>query len=307
MKFFMQSETDLKDLTTQKLVQLIQQFLHEVLEVIPPADILLLENYDAESFSSGALPVQFDRLEETLRITNANLVLYHVLSQLNQHVPFDFEMMIWPQRYEKEWRLIISTMLDFAKFKADMMGMHTEIITKISDNQVVLQQKTQEMDQLIQSKLQLDQTRTQRLQEYQDLQFKLTEDQLQLDQLQSEYAILDMTVDTLAQEEERLLEELEALSREGESLEQTHKETEGMRVSDEEYQAMLAERDLGREEVKLIEEQVKLRLQGLEKLAGIEKEVEQARNQVNDQASQMQSAAELKNLSQIAKRDLKKS
>ena len=51
-----------------------------------------------------------------------------------------------------------------------------------------------------------------------------------------------------------------------------------MRVSDEEYQAMLAERDLGREEVKLIEEQVKLRLQGLEKLAGIEKEVEQARN-----------------------------
>ena len=61
-------------------------------------------------------------------------------------------------------------------------------------------------------------------------------------------------------------------------MEQTHKETEGMRVSDEEYQAMLAERDLGREEVKLIEEQVKLRLQGLEKLAGIEKEVEQARN-----------------------------
>ena len=87
-----------------------------------------------------------------------------------------------------------------------------------------------------------------------------------------------MTVDTLALEEERLLEELEALSREGESLEQTQKETEGMRVSDEEYQAMLAERDLGREEVKLIEEQVKLRLQGLEKLAGIEKEVEQARN-----------------------------
>lgn len=57
MKFFMQSETDLKDLTTLKLVQLIQQFLHEVLEVIPPADQLLLDNYDAELFTSGAIPV----------------------------------------------------------------------------------------------------------------------------------------------------------------------------------------------------------------------------------------------------------
>jgi hypothetical protein len=43
-------------------------------------------------------------------------------------VPFDFEMMIWPERYEKEWRLIISTMIDFAKFKADMLAMHTEMI-----------------------------------------------------------------------------------------------------------------------------------------------------------------------------------
>jgi hypothetical protein len=74
-------------------------------------------------------------------------------------------------------------------------------------------------------------------------------------------------------------------------------ETEGLRVSDEGYQQMIAERDLGREEVKLIEEQVRLRMQGLEKLTGVEKEVEQARNQVSDQASQLVSAAELKNLS----------
>jgi hypothetical protein len=45
-------------------------------------------------------------------------------------------------------------------------------------------------------------------------------------------------------------------------------------VSDEAYQQMIAERDLGREEVKLIEEQVRLRVQGLEKLTGIEKELE---------------------------------
>lgn len=94
-----------------------------------------------------------------------------------------------------------------------------------------------------------------------------------------------MTVDTMTQEEERLMEELEALTREGEGLQQTYRETEGMRVSEEDYQQMIAERDLGREEVKLIEEQVRLRVQGLEKLMAAEKELEQVRNQVNDQAS----------------------
>ncbi len=81
------------------------------------------------------------------------------------------------------------------------------------------------------------------------------------------------------------MEELEALTREGEGLQQTYRETEGMRVSEEDYQQMIAERDLGREEVKLIEEQVRLRVQGLEKLMAAEKELEQVRNQVNDQAS----------------------
>lgn len=101
----------------------------------------------------------------------------------------------------------------------------------------------------------------------------------------SEYGILEMTVDTMTQEEERLMEELETLTREGEGLQQTYRETEGMRVSEEDYQQMIAERDLGREEVKLIEEQVRLRVQGLEKLMAAEKELEQVRNQVNDQAS----------------------
>ena len=74
------------------------------------------------------------------------------------------------------------------------------------------------------------------------------------------------------------MEELEALTREGEGLQQTYRETEGMRVSEEDYQQMIADRDLGREEVKLIEEQVRLRVQGLEKLMAAEKELESVRN-----------------------------
>ena len=64
--------------------------------------------------------------------------MYHILSQLNYHLPYDFEMLIWPQRYEKEWRLIISMMLDFAKFKGEMLEKHTEMITSISTNQTLL-------------------------------------------------------------------------------------------------------------------------------------------------------------------------
>jgi hypothetical protein len=48
---------------------------------------------------------------------------------------------------------------------------------------------------------------------------------------------------------------------------------------------MVAERDLGREEVKLMEEQVKLRVHSLEKLGVLEKEIEEALNRVADYSS----------------------
>lgn len=55
-----------------------------------------------------------------------------------------------------------------------------------------------------------------------------------------------------------------------------------------------------------MDEQVRLRGLNLERLAGFEKEVEEIRNQVHDQASQLANAAELKGLAKNAKRELKK-
>ena len=66
------------------------------------------------------------------------------------------------------------------------------------------------------------------------------------------------------------------------------------------------EREIGREEFKLMEEQVRLRGNNLEKMALAEKEAEEVKNSVHDQASQLQNAAELKGLAKNAKRDLKK-
>jgi hypothetical protein len=92
----MQSEGDLKELTTAKVMQLVTLFLNETLEVYPPAETLLADNYSPEMFSQGALPYEFKNLEETLRVTNANLVLYQCLSMLCQHIQFDLEYMIFP-------------------------------------------------------------------------------------------------------------------------------------------------------------------------------------------------------------------
>lgn len=69
---------------------------------------------------------------------------------------------------------------------------------------------------------------------------------------------------------------------------------------------MAGERDIGREEVKLMEEQVRLRGNQMDKLEAIEKEEEERSRQVHDQAMQLQAAAELKAMAKAAKRELKK-
>ena len=47
---------------------------------------MLLANYDLAVFESEDIPYHFERLDETLRVLNANLTFYQLLSQLCQHV-----------------------------------------------------------------------------------------------------------------------------------------------------------------------------------------------------------------------------
>jgi hypothetical protein len=47
----MQSENDLKELTTGKVMQLITCFLNEGVEVYPRAEELLVDNYTSELFA----------------------------------------------------------------------------------------------------------------------------------------------------------------------------------------------------------------------------------------------------------------
>ena len=82
LNFFLQSENDIKDLSTNQVVQLITAFLAEV--TITPN--VLLANYDLGVFEGEEIPYHFERLDETLRVLNANLVFYQLVAQLCQHV-----------------------------------------------------------------------------------------------------------------------------------------------------------------------------------------------------------------------------
>ena len=142
LKFFMQSENDLKEMTTSKVLQLISLFLNEVLEIYPRAEETLVDNFDAGLFTFGALTFEFKNLEETLRVTNSNLVFYHSLSMLCQHLSFDLEYLLWPQRYEKEWRQILCLMIDFARYKAQYAERHLELVAESQNNQNILTDMT---------------------------------------------------------------------------------------------------------------------------------------------------------------------
>lgn len=114
------------------MIQLISQFIFESLGVHPHPRELFTENSDPEGyFSSGIIPHAFDHLEDTLKVLNANLVFYQCLSQICQHVSYDLEMLLYPGRYEREWRLIISLMLDFHQYRTEYEERHYELVGEI--------------------------------------------------------------------------------------------------------------------------------------------------------------------------------
>lgn len=83
LNFFMAADSNELKLTTASAVQLILQFLSESLEVtLPPPFDLIVENFDPELFSSGIIPFHFERLEETLRVLNSNLVFYQSMAMV---------------------------------------------------------------------------------------------------------------------------------------------------------------------------------------------------------------------------------
>lgn len=148
LNFFLQSENDVKDLSTNQVVQLISAFLAEV--TISPN--VLMANYDPGVFEGEEIPYHFERLDETLRVVNANLVFYQLVAQVCQHVQYDFEMLLHPGRYEKEWRQIISLLVHFTLFKKEYEQRHLDMAEESKSSTERLRELTANVTALIERK-----------------------------------------------------------------------------------------------------------------------------------------------------------
>lgn len=58
-----------------------------------------------------------ENAEVAITLINSNLLAYKGLAKVNQHVPFHFNMILKPEKYGPEWKLLLQQMLDFMHFK----------------------------------------------------------------------------------------------------------------------------------------------------------------------------------------------
>ena len=47
-----------------------------------------------------------------------------------QHTEFNLEYLLFPQKYDKEWRHILGLMIDFARFKNEYAERHLQIVAE---------------------------------------------------------------------------------------------------------------------------------------------------------------------------------
>lgn len=158
-------------MNSAKVIQLICAFLSESLEIIPRPEEALVDNYDPDIFANGAFPHYFERLEDTLRVTNANILLGEALQTLCQYIQYDFEMMLHPQKYEKEWRQILSIMIDFTKFKNEYAEHHLGLVEEIQTNVLELNNMTLELGNTIDQKLASERKRLELIEQEQRVRF----------------------------------------------------------------------------------------------------------------------------------------
>jgi hypothetical protein len=67
----------------------------------------LLSTYPVDFSGLTGLPHP-DKSEAFFRIFNANVLMVQGLAKINQHIPFTFDMVLRPEEYTDDWKLVIS-------------------------------------------------------------------------------------------------------------------------------------------------------------------------------------------------------
>ena len=98
-------------------LEIFTSFLKEALELQNINDLLSQNAAEEQYFSECLLP-SFQNLPQTLHVTNLNLLMWQVLGRLaGPALPYDFQMLLRPDRYSNEVKAILSLLADFTRLK----------------------------------------------------------------------------------------------------------------------------------------------------------------------------------------------
>jgi hypothetical protein len=247
-------------------VQLVTQFLSEALDLkrTGPLPDCLTENFDPDLFNSGALSFYFERLDETLRLTNANLLIYHYLSMLCKHFSFDLEMLLWPARHAPEWRALLSLMVDFALFREAYEPRHLALVRDFNESQLRLQTLTGTLAEGIERKCALERRRGEMLGEEAALRFGVEESRAGAETAEEAVQVQEGRNGSLKDEEEALLAELEEMEVERDGKRTVLEEARSLIVSSPER--VSRDREEAAEMVRIMQEQLDSRMKVLQTL-----------------------------------------
>ena len=63
------------------------------------------------------------------------MLTYKGLAKINQYLPFHFNMILNPEDYPAEWKLVLQQMLDYMAFKQNLVPKHENEATRLADAQ----------------------------------------------------------------------------------------------------------------------------------------------------------------------------
>ena len=159
-------------------------------------------------------------------------------------------MLLHPNKYDKEWRHIISLLIHFSLVKNEYEARHLELVEEFKENTLKLEQITNLFTELIDRKCHNERRKVEALAVQGELTFRCDEVRAETEISQIERDQMLLVNEQLAAEEAALLAELHSLEQDGEAIKRKNEESLEMIVSSPEK--VSEEREVAAEELKLI-------------------------------------------------------
>ena len=84
---------------------------------------------------------------QAIQLCNLNLCFMQATAAINQHLPYAFEWVLEPARYQTEWRLLVSVYLDYLEFKKEREPEHHAAVASLKKAVAAIQKLTREISE----------------------------------------------------------------------------------------------------------------------------------------------------------------